>query len=74
MANKLTKERIDLLIEQVMNEDINIGDIESQLKSNARDVYNSPGSTQKAKVIKVANNDDDKEDVSVKDITSALQD
>jgi|14BtaG_2_1085337.scaffolds.fasta_scaffold22178_2 hypothetical protein len=74
MANKLTKEKIDLLIEQVMNEDISIGDIESQLKSKEKGVYDADNSPAKIKVASVANNDNNKDDITVDDIKTAFTD
>jgi hypothetical protein len=63
-----------MLIEQVMNEDINVGDIEKQLKTAEMGLYNKENSPEKTKVIKVASNDEERQDVSVKDIAVALQD
>ena len=57
-----------------MNEDINVGDIEKQLKTAEMGLYNKANSPEKTKVIKVANNDGKQQDVSVKDIAAALQD
>ena len=74
MSNKLTKKKIDLLIEQVLNEDIDIADIDSQLKKNAKAVYDAENSLARKKVVKVAKNDKEEQDVSVKDIAVALQD
>jgi hypothetical protein len=74
MTNKLTKKKIDLLIEQVLNEDINITDIEKQLKNNAKAAYDADSKGIKKKIIKVASNDNKTQDVSVKDIATALQD
>jgi len=73
MTNKLTKKKIDLLIEQVLNEDISISDIESQLKTADKTAYDDNKEIKK-KIIKVASNDNKTQDVSVKDIVTALQD
>ena len=74
MSNKLTKEKLDFLIEQVLNEKINVTDIEDQLKSAEKDLYDVPNSPEKRKVVKIAKNDNKEADVSVKDIVTALQD
>ncbi len=74
MTNKLTKKKIDLLIEQVLNEDINITDIEKQLKNNAKTAYDADNSPVKNKVASVAKKDSQENNVSVSDIKQTFSD
>lgn len=72
MSNKLTNKTLDLLIEQVMSEDINVADIEKQLKNKAKAAYDVNDSPVKSKVVSVASNDDEVKSVSVSDIEKAF--
>jgi len=74
MSSKLTNKKLDELILEVLQEDISISDIESQLKTADKTAYDDVNKGIKKKIIKVASNDNEKKDVSVKDIATALQD
>ena len=72
MANKLTKDKLDVLIEQVLNEKkIKLTDIPDSLKSAEKKIYQKTNSPEKKNVQTLAKNDKDNENISITDIEKA---
>jgi hypothetical protein len=75
MSNKLTKKKIDLLIEQVLNEKkIKLTDIPDSLKSAEKKIYKKKNSKSKNSVQALAKNDKDEKNISIRDIETAYTD